>query len=109
MNPFLAALDATTASVIVGCVFVVGAVIIATRFTGKSKTHVRGPFGTSIEVQGENPPPPSEVPKGVSVKGKAGRDIVAHSASEGGVSVDAEAEGHIKATHTPGQPTPPKP
>lgn len=108
MNPFLAVLDTATVAVFILALLVLAAIAFFAVFRGKGQLEIDAKKGT-LKAKGENPPPPGEIPKGVSVKGKAGRDIIAHSASEGGVAVDAEAKGHIKATHTPGESTPPKP
>ncbi|HEY6169737.1 MAG TPA: hypothetical protein VI454_16990 [Verrucomicrobiae bacterium] len=104
-------MDATTkfALITLGAIVVFAVIIIALfkRFPGKFKAQLDTKLG-KLKLEGENAPPATAVPAGVKVKGKAGRDVVAHSSSAAGVDVDATADGNIKATHTPGASSPPK-
>ena len=77
-------------------------------FRGKGKFSFKTKFG-EVKAEGENPPPPKAVAGGVKIKdADAGRNLIAHSTSDGGVDLEkVKAKGDIKATHTPGE-SPPK-
>ena len=78
-------------------------------FRGRGKVQLKGPFGTSVKAEGENPAPPANIPSGVKIKNAdAGKNLVAHSSASGGVDLEKiRAKGNLAATHTPGA-APPK-
>ena len=100
-------MDTTTQILLAFGIIALVALAFFAVFRGRGKLDLKGP-GVRLKAEGENPPPPAAIPAGVNVeKAKAGRDLLAHSASEGGVSAQgAEAKGSLKATHQPGEPPP---
>lgn len=82
-------------------------VIFFSVFRGRGKFKIKTKFGEA-SAEGENPPPPAKVAAGVSIDGaEAGRNLTAHSASEGGVGLKGvKAKGDLSATHEPGAPRP---
>lgn len=76
-------------------------------FRGRGSFRIKTKFGEA-SAEGENPPPPAKVAAGVSIDGaEAGRNLTAHSASEGGVGLKGvKAKGDLSATHEPGVPRP---
>src|SRR5258705_287900 len=100
------AMDKATAIVIVMGILALVFVGFFAVFRSKGKGKIKGPFGTGLEVEGANDPPPAT---GVRIKdAEAGGSVRADNKGTGGVDLEkVKATGDITATNAPGQEQPP--
>ena len=101
-------MDAKTIGLVALCVLALLVIAFFSVFRGKGKFKIKTKLGEA-SAEGENPPPSTTTPAGVTIKGaEAGKDIHAHSFGAGGVELEkVKAKGNIDATHSPGD-APPK-
>ncbi len=95
-------MDTTTAAVIVIAVFALLVIFIATRFKGRLKAGIKGPAGTSLDVDASNPQPTTT--PGVrmdGVKSHAGSVQAVDRTGRGADVRNAEAYGDVHATSDP--------